>query len=1044
MPGDYREPDFHRLSIEEGLSQNSIICILQDSKGFLWLGTEDGLNRYDGYSFKTYYHNPNEPGSLSHNRIGSLYEDRSGVLWVGTMAGGLNKFIREEEKFKCYTSDPANPGTLSNNTILSFYEDSEGYLWLGTYAGLNRLDPAKEIFSRYILDRTGVIDPNYSFNTWVTAIVKDRRGRFWLGTSKGLSRFDPGKGEFIHYPIGPQDNYLLEGRVTSICEDGSGLLWIGTYSGLRFFNPETGKFVSLENPSQHPAGIAHTRIETLFKDHADNIWLGTFDGLYKYNPGTDHFDHYRHDPDKSWSLSSNFVISIYEDKADVLWLGTYSGLSKLDNKKKKFTHYRFPGDSLENNAIFSILEDSAGLIWCGAYRGGLSRFDRKTGEVFHYTHNPNDLNSINDNSVMVLSEAGPDSLWIGAGKGLDKFDKSTGKFHHYKLVDAGVPQNKNDKSVLALFPDSTGSLWIGTTDSLIRMEDTGNTFAQYKNEPGNPNSLSSGMVNAIVEDSAGVMWIGTYGGGLNRFDRHTGRFTSYRNDPNDPGSLCNDKIYPLLLDSAGYLWIGTNGGGLSKLDTNTRTFTNYSRAQGLPNHVVLGLLEDGQGNIWISTNGGLSKLNPRTGTFRNYVVDDGLQGYEFFQNSCYKSDRGEMFFGGSNGINAFFPGEVRDNPYIPQVVFTSFTKFNREVRLDKPISEINELKLSHGDTYFSLKFAALDFTAPQRNQYAYRLEGFEKEWIPLGNKPDITFTRLPPGKYTLRVKGSNNDGIWNETGASLKISISSPFWFSGWFKLAAGVLILGLLVLLLQIRSRSLNQKLEKERLKQELTLKADLTAMLVHDLRSPLTAVIGYSQLLTEMHRSIDVPKAGRVIAHSAEKMLTLINDMLDISKFEAGKMSLDRKYASLVEIVNQVIEMLAPLLDRKAIRLVWEEDPGVVNEKLLIDPERIGQVINNLLSNAIKFTPEKGNIIIRLSRYEHDMRFRELSVTDDGPGVPKETKQYLFNKYAQLNPNVRIKGTGLGLAVSRMIVEAHGGIIGYRPGEGGKGSTFYFRVPA
>jgi signal transduction histidine kinase len=425
------------------------------------------------------------------------------------------------------------------------------------------------------------------------------------------------------------------------------------------------------------------------------------------------------------------------------------------------------------------------------------------------------------------------------------------------------------------------------------------------------------------------------------------------------------------------------------------------------------------------------------------MIEDGLQGYEFFPWSYYKSISGEMFFGGSNGFNAFYPQNVKDNPHIPPVVITTFLKYNKEVKLPKPLSEIKKLKLSYQDSFFSFQFAALDYTIPKRNKYAYKLEGLENDWIPLNHKSDITFTSLPPGDYVFRVKGSNSDGVWNEKGTSIAITISPAFWQTWWFKLFVAILLLGILAFLQRLLTNSLKQRLEKERLAKELKLKADFTAMLVHDLRSPLNVVMGYSEMLTEFPEEMDIPKTGKVITSSSEKMLTLINDMLDISKFEAGKMSLHRKNATLFEIVTNIIEIITPLLDRKGIKLVWEQETGTKKETLFIDPEKIGQVVNNLLSNAIKFTSQKGNIIIKLSRVNLDRKYHEISVTDDGPGVPAETQKFLFDKYAQLSTKVKKKGTGLGLAVSKMIIESHGGAIGYQAGPHGKGSTFYFRLP-
>ncbi len=451
----------------------------------------------------------------------------------------------------------------------------------------------------------------------------------------------------------------------------------------------------------------------------------------------------------------------------------------------------------------------------------------------------------------------------------------------------------------------------------------------------------------------------------------------------------------------------------------------------------------------MSTNKGLSRFNPETGEFKNYDISDGLQSNEFNGGAFAKNKNGLMFFGGINGFNVFDPRKIKDNLYVPPVVLTDFQIFNKSVPirqaddspLKKSITETREIELTYRENSFSFGFAALNYISPEKNRYAYMLEGFNHDWIPLKKRQLVTYTNVPPGEYIFRVKGSNNDGKWNEKGTSVIINISPPFWATWWFRLSMIILFLGNFFLLHKIRTANIRQKLRRERLEKELKLKADFTAMLVHDLRSPLAAIIGYSEMLEEMPEKMDINRTGKVIAKSSEKMMTLIDDMLDLSKFEAGKMTLNKKNVTLFEIVTDIVEVMAPLLDRKEIGLVWEPDADTKEERIFIDPERIGQVVNNLLSNAIKFTPKKGTILIRLSR--ENSHFLELSMTDDGPGVPAANRKYLFDKYTQLDKNLNVKSTGLGLAVSKLIIEAHEGTIGFRPGIDGKGSTFYFRLP-
>jgi ligand-binding sensor domain-containing protein/signal transduction histidine kinase len=1038
---------FDHITVEQGLSQNITNCIRQDNKGFMWIGTDDGLNQYDGYTFKTYYQEPNNPCSLSHNRIRSIYEDRHGILWIGTMGGGLNKFIREEEKFIHYRADPHDPGSLSDNTVLSIYEDRSGNFWIGTYDGLNKFDRENETFTHYHPQNPVRNDSQLVLGNWVMAIFEDSRGQLWIGTHDGLNRFDPVKEEFTRYQTAPNEpNHVNKNKITAICEDRSGMLWIGTFAGVNIFDPGKKKFIPGENKRSNPNAVFHDQVESIFKDRSGSLWIGTISGLFNFDPKRDIPGSFQHLPDNHRGLRGIYILSIYEDQSSVMWIGTFSGLYKFDNKKKKFTHYKLPGNNSNNsdgnNNIVSIYEDRSERLWLGIYKGGLTRFNRKNGTSGNYSHNPDDPGSISDNTVFSMLESRSGEFWVGTANGLNKFDFPTKKFYRY-MPDPNDPHSLSNGCIGSLCEDSSGVLWIGTQDGLNKFDKKSGSFIVYKSEPGNPNSLSNNVIMAIYEVQPGVSWIATYGGGLNRYDSAAHRFTRYRHDPDDPQSLSNNKIYSIHMDRSGILWIGTNSGGLDRFDKKTGKFVHYTREDGLPNNVIFGILEDKRGNLWLSTNRGISKFNPKTGSFRNYTMDDGLQGYEFLPHAYFKSKRGEMFFGGSNGFNAFYPENVKNNPYVPRVVITSVSKLNKEVKPGHhPLSEIKELKLSHNDFLFSFKFAALEYTAPGRNRYAYKLEGLNDDWIQLNHKHDITFTGLAHGEYVFRVKGSNNDGVWNEEGASIAITIRPPFWLTGWFRLLVIVLLFVILAFLYRIRTDSLRQKLEKERLKRELKLKADFTAMLVHDMRSPLTAVMGYSEMLREYHRKIDISKAGKMIARTCEKMLTLINDMLDISQFEAGKMTMNRKNTALFDIVTDTVEIMFPLLERKAINLVCEQDKAVKEETLFIDPERIGQVIINILSNAVKFTPEKGNIIIKLSRVANNgSHFQELAVTDEGPGIPAGIRKHLFDKYAQLKTT--LKGTGLGLAVSRMIVESHGGDIGFRPGIQGKGSTFYFRLP-
>ena len=739
---------FDHLTVDDGLSQSCILDILQDSQGFMWFGTQDGLNKYDGYKFTTYKYNELDEQSLSDNWITSIYQDKAGVIWMGTDGGGLNKFNPETEQFTRYNHDSNNPNSLGANRILAIYEDQFDTLWIGTDGG-------------------------------------------------GLNQLNRKTGEFIHYTHNPDDsNSLNNDTVLSIYEDQSGQFWIGTGGGgLNQFNRETGQFIHYTHNLDDPNSLSDNTVSSIAEDRFGNLWLVTSSwygkaygtALEKFDPKSKKFIHYTHDPTNTKSLSENTIASIEKDNSEILWIGTgFSGLNKLNTQEQKFITYKHNPtilNSLSDNHIASIYEDKDRNLWIGTFNGGLNKFDRQTGEFTHYTHDPNNPNSLSSDAVWSVYEDHLGIIWIGTfGSGLDKFDRKTGQLTHY-THDPNNPKSLSDNTIASIYEDHLGTLWIGTfSGGLNKFNRETGQFTHYTYDPNDLTSLSDNLAFSIYEDQSGTLWIGGYGqGGLNKFNRETENFTRYQHETNEPNSLSYDRIDAIYEYPAGTLWIGTFGGGLDKFDIATETFTHYTDKEGLPNNSVVGILSDDEGNLWLSTGKGLSKFNPKTETFRNYDVSDGLQGNEFDGVKAYlKSKTGEMFFGGLNGFNAFYPAQVQDNPHIPPIVITDFKKFNESVKLDRSISVTKEIKLSYKDDFFSFEFAALDYTNPQKNKYAYKLEGFDKDWIYSGNRRYASYTNLDGGTYIFRVKGSNNDGVWNEEGTAIKIIITPPPWKTWW------------------------------------------------------------------------------------------------------------------------------------------------------------------------------------------------------------------------------------------------------------------------
>lgn len=1041
---------FGHITADEGLSQSGILSIFQDSQGFMWFGTQDGLNKYDGYDFTVYKYNESDPNSLSDNFVASIYEDKSGNLWIGTDSGGVNKFNRKTEQFTHYKYDSDNPNSLGANRVLSIYQDKLGTLWIGTDGGgLNQFNPETEDFTRYTYNPE---DPHSLGNDSVSSIYEDKLGNFWVGSGGGgLNKLNRETGQFTRYTYNPSNpNSLSNDYVLSIYEDRSDRLWIGTAGGgLNKLNRETGQFTHYQNNPDNPNSLNNNTVNTIAEDRFGNLWLATTswygksygNGLDKFDPKTEEFTHYTVDPAHPNSLSENLVISIWKDKSELLWIGTaLSGINTLDTKDPKFIHYKNEPanpNSLSGNHVMSIIEDKAGLIWISTAENGIDSLDRQTGTFTHYTHDPNNPNSLSSNNVWSIYEDKNGGFWVGTfGGGLDKLDRETGTFTHY-THNQNNPNSLNDNTVASIHEDRLGNLWIGTfSGGLNKLDRETGIFTHYTHDPNNPNSLSDNNVWVIYEDKNGTLWTGGYGiGGLSKFNRETEKFTQYLQDPNNYNSLNYNRIDAIYEYPTGTLWIGTFGGGLDKFDIATETFTHYRVAEGLPNNSVIGILPDDEGNLWLSTGKGLSKFNPETETFRNYDVSDGLQGNEFDGvKANLKSKIGELFFGGLNGFNSFYPEQVKDNPHIPPIVITDFKIFEKPVTLAGAIYTNPEIKLSYKDDFFSFQFAALDYTNPAKNQYAYKLEGFDEDWIYSGTRRYASYTNLDGGNYIFRVKGSNNDGVWNEEGAAIHIYITPPPWKTWW---AYSLYCLGLaatvgLCILWQIRENALKKEKEINQFRIKLI------SWVTHEFRTPLTIIHSSDQILLRYGNNLQEDKRLRYhgrIQEGIYKMNHLVDEVLLMTQVEQDELKFTPASIDLIAFCQQTIESLKTLSSHHNI--VFTADGACSNVQM--DTKLLRHIFENLLSNAIKYSPEGGNVIFSLICHNETAVF---SVKDNGIGIPSDEVNNLFKDFKRAGNVGNIKGTGLGLSLVKKCLEVHGGKITVES-ELGKGSIFTVTIP-
>lgn len=799
-----RNIKFESISNEEGLSQSIVYCTLQDSRGFLWFGTEDGLNRYDGYQFLIFRHDQKNPDSISHNDIRVILEDRSGFLWIGTFHGGLTKYDPETGNFSHYRKTSGNPRTLSNDAIWSIHQDQSGILWIGTDEGLNKFNSKTNTFSVYKCDLNDPFNKHNPSGNEIYSILGDENPDvLWIGTkSGGLDKFNIKTEIFTHYKTGDNSKTAStkdqhKSEIYTIYKDRKNMLWIGTDgNGLSKFNQNTEQFTHYRANPLKPKSLSNNIVKAIFEDSSGVLWVGTDSGLNKFEKKTEEFTIYKNHPNKPDSLSHNEIRSIYEDKSGILWIGTYGGgINKHITKQQKFIHYKSEPDnlnSLSNNIVWSFCEDREEILWIGTHGGGLNKFDRKNNLFTIYKTDLKDPNSINNNSVRQVFEDRSGVLWLGTnGGGLNKFNKKTGKIIQYKN-DPNNSKSLSHNEIRSIYEDRSRVLWIGTHGGgLNRFNKKDESFTRFQANEKVPGSLSNNVIRYIYEDHSKTLWIATYGGGLNKFNRKDNKFIHYRADPNDPKKLSNDYIFAIYEDISHNLWIGTWGGGLNRFDTKKEIFYRYSIDDGLPSNSIYGILEDNNQNLWISTTNGLSKFNIKTEKFRNYSKTNGLQSNEFNGGAYYKSLSGEMFFGGINGFNAFYPDAIVDNQYIPPIIITSFQKMNKKIKLDKPITAIDTINLSYKDYFFSFEFAALDYTIPIENKYAYKMEGLDEDWIyTSSDKRFASYTTLDSGTYVFRVKGSNNDGVWNEKGKALTIIISPPVWKTWWFQFLSAILLI--------------------------------------------------------------------------------------------------------------------------------------------------------------------------------------------------------------------------------------------------------------
>ncbi len=941
---------FTHLSVEDGLSQSTVKCILKDSRGYMWFGTRDGLNRYDGYKFTTFRRDRNNKESLSGNLITDLLEDRDGNFWVGT-SDGLCRFDPLKESFKRYKI-----GNSSPRYIADLMEDSKGTIWAGTNNGLFRFNPEEKTFSGYYHNPA---NPNSLTDSGINKIIEDHKGNYWIATPKGLDHFNARTNTFTHYRHDPANKKSIgSGLVSSVYQDSKKRIWVATSeNGISLYKPEDNSFIRFIHEPANENTISHNDVLCFTEDVEGRLWIGTQNGglsIFDYDKGR--FKNYTTDITVPGSLGGISVHSLYTDNIGNVWIGTWAGgISLWSRYGEKFEIYRrIPG--LKSANVYAVTGDEAGNIWLGIEDAGLFSFDSGKKTFQHHAHQAE--SKVPAKVIMSLKNYNKDTLLIGYHLGGFAFyDKRNGIFTHH-LPDPAKPHSIEGNVKPSLMADREKNIWIGDWGAGVSVYNIKTkSFTTFRHDINNPLALSDGVVLSIFQDSAGNIWSGTEGG-LNLFDPETKTFTRFVHDEEDINSISHNYVISIFEDSKGNLWVGT-GGGLNLINKETKSFTAYTTEDGLPNNVINSILEDDNGNLWLGTNQGLSRFNISKKDFRNYDTSDGLQGNEFNRNAAYKAPDGKMYFAGTRGFNVFHPDSIKDNLNVPPVVLTDLKIFNEPVQisaedsvLKQAIGLTEEINLNNNHSVISIGYSSLNFSSPGKNKYAYRLEGFDNDWIYAGNKQLATYTNLDPGSYTFRVKASNNDGVWNEQGASLIINVKPPVYFHWWFKAAIAVLAFSLVVFLYQYRSVSIrrqNQKLMKlvdERTEQLLAKQEEINAQN----EELVTSNFELSQRQEQIAIQRDILVQQNHKLSLARKIIEAQNENLDKEVKERTR--------ELVEY-NQQLEQFAFIaahnLRAPVARIlglgqlaklsgVSKDDEKMITEKMVQTAEELDQVVRDI----------------------------------------------------------------------------------------------------
>ena len=1054
------------LSTAEGLPQGTVFVTLQDSQGFVWLATEDGLIRYDGHELYRYAYSRSARGGLPGNYIHAIVEDAHHDLWLAIKDGGLARWDRATDSFSVYRHDPANPDSLASDAVHAVLVDARNRVWVGTSnAGLDILEPASGRIQHL---RHDAQDPDSLVDDRITTLALDHAGVLWVGTEAGLERWQPERHAFSHFHHAAADAHSLSGeRISRVLEDPSGALWVGTFdAGLDLMDRDGRVLQVWRHDAGNGASLVNDDVRALLEDQAGHLWVGTAGGLELLNRTAGQFSHYRHDASDADSLRDSFIMSLYQDAAGLVWIGTRAGgVSRWNPRSWELGGHRpeWLGDKL----VTAFADAPNDKVWIASLGGGLALYDAATGRTTDIDVIAGRHNAIGDLRVMSLRQDHTGSLWIGTRESGLRRLAAEGRLESFG-VKAGDPHSLSAAGIMTIFEARSGQIWIGTHGGGANVLDPASGRIRQLPYGSAAGAVSSPHVTAIAEDAHGNLWMGTDGGGLDLARPDGSVIKVFRHDPGDLSTLPANTVYALAVDARDRIWVATNGGGLAQVlgsaaNPEAIRFQVVTREEGLSSDTVYGVVADAAGRIWLSGDAGLTRYDPENGSIKSYHREHGLQGEEFNFGAYYRLRDGRLCFGGPGGFNIFDPARLSENRQPPHVALTRVEVLGVPAPGPKPYWLLDRIELSYRANIVSLDFGTLDFASPKRNRLAYRMAGLTDRWLDLGTQRRITLTNLEAGEHVLEVRAANSDDVWSEQPLRLTIHREAAPWRSPWAYLAYALAALGLILYRAHLQRRKfLRVVREQQRLESQVELRTrELTESnrqlaeavqaksafldrMSHELRTPMNGVVGMTELLARTPLSSTQARLTQTIRSSARVLLQIVNDLLDLSKINAGKVALEELPFDLGQVLEECTNLFAGAAEAKGIELiVWP--PAPEHGCLRGDALRVRQILMNLIGNAVKFTA-RGEVIVRADVHPGDaQRARvEISVSDTGIGMDAPTLAKIFEPFTQADESTtrRFGGSGLGLAICRELAELMGGSVTAESAPQA-GSTFQVSLP-